>query len=437
MFASMSRKELRSLSQSALAVCGVGLVVLGARGFMVDLRSAGRDGIDAATSIPAALNKKVELRAREQPLRVKPIPGLEDVVTEDQAFHALCACIPRWNPPKVAQLSHELRLWGPTASFADDSRSTPWSGAEAIRSLLSDKLCRERTSPNSGSYLLDSPFGIRVVIQRSADAVGTRGEAHHGQLLKVLAEVGSPLSTRVETESGRTGTIADILRDATMRFTLDGELEFMATALALWLSPERGWRDRFGVRHTFDDLVHKLLSQPYGKGACGGCHAPYALVNIVRCNEQYPILSTGSRGEVLEWLGRLSKLLERSERSAGGWDLSWPGTERSEIIFSDDVLERITVVGHHLEWIALAPSSVRPKDDVVQRAAIALTTDIKALPKVARQSWESLLPCSHAARALCLLRGRQPYALWNDRWEAAKTTAAAHHVGKEVSAIMP
>jgi hypothetical protein len=139
-----------------------------------------------------------------------------------------------------------------------------------------------------------------------------------------------------------------------MRFTLDGELEFMATALALWLPPQRDWTDRFGMRHTFDDLVHKLLQQPYGRGACGGCHRPYALVNILQCDEQYPILSAQARREALDWLARLSKLLERSERSEGGWDRSWPGTGSASKIFGDDRLDRITVVGHHLGlyWVS-------------------------------------------------------------------------------------
>jgi hypothetical protein len=231
-----------------------------------------------------------------------------------------------------------------------------------------------------------------------------------------------PLSTRVETESGRAGTIADVLRDATMRFTLDGELEFMATALALWLPPEREWTDRFGARHTFDDLVRKLMSEPYGKGACGGCHRPYALINILRCDEQCSIISARSRNEVLEWLTRLSRLLERSERPAGGWDLSWPGLERTKTIWNNDVLDRITVVGHHLEWIAFAPSSARPKEGVVRRAVSALTSDIKAVKEMGTRGYKTLSPCSHAAHALCLLLAIEPYQLWTKSWEAGRIT---------------
>lgn len=437
MFELALKKEMRSLSQAALVAFGTGLVVLAARGFIEDLRSADRADIDAATNIPATIIEGVDVDARDQPLQVGAIPGLEGVVTEEQAFDTLCACLPRVRPPVIGQLMHELRLWGLSATFSDDALSQPWSGVEAADILLSDKLCRERTFPKGGNLLLDSPFGIRAVAWGSPDAVLKGGEGHHGQLLKVLAEVGAPLSTRVETESGRVGTIADILRDATMRFTLNGELEFMATALALTLPPERGWTDRFGVRHTFDDLVENLLLEPYGKGSCCGCHKPYALINILRCDEQYPILSAESRTAALAWLARLSKLLERSERPEGGWDASWAGTEHSRAGFGDDLLDRITVIGHHLEWIALAPSSVRPERDVVQRAVIALRTDVEAMPMRARSFWKSVLPLSHAARALCLLHGSEPYRLWTEGRDARKLRAVAHPARKDAQVIVP
>ncbi|HVA50049.1 MAG TPA: hypothetical protein VNH11_27025 [Pirellulales bacterium] len=291
MFPSTLKKEVRSLLQAALAACGVGLVAVAARGFIVDLRLAHGTRGDAATSIPAAIAGTVEVKAREQPLRIDPIPGLEDVVTESQAVEALCASLPNWNPPTVTLLLHELRLWGPAASFSDRVLGIPWSGAAATQILLSDKLCNASTVPGGGSYLLDSPFGIRVVRAGSADAAGSGGEGHHGQLLMVLGEARLPLSTPIETESGRLGTVADLLRDATVRFTLSGEGEFMAVALAFWLAPESAWTDRLGAIHSFDDLLGELLLQPYGKGACGGCHTPYAVTVILRCDDHCPILS--------------------------------------------------------------------------------------------------------------------------------------------------
>lgn len=165
-----------------------------------------------AQSIPTTIASAVGIRPREMPIRISRVPGLEDSVTESQMLEALCASLPQWNPPIVALLLHELRLWGPSGSFSDRVLTRPWSGTSALHALLSDKLCRERTAADGGSYLLDSPFGICVVRRGSADATGTRGEEHHGQLLQVLGEVAAPLSTPVETESGRKGTIAEVLR---------------------------------------------------------------------------------------------------------------------------------------------------------------------------------------------------------------------------------
>jgi hypothetical protein len=147
---------------TALGVCVIGVAARG----LIKQREPARDRVAIAATAQ-------QIRAREHPLHIDPVGGLDGVVTEDQAIEALCASLPMWNPPAVPQLLHELMLWGLGASFPPEILSKPWSGVEAAEILLSDKLCRERTAPYGGSYLLDSPFGIRVVPNKSADALGT------------------------------------------------------------------------------------------------------------------------------------------------------------------------------------------------------------------------------------------------------------------------
>jgi hypothetical protein len=283
-----------------------------------------------------------------------------------------------------------------------------------VETLLSDRLCRERTVWIGGDYLLDSPFGIHVVKLGSIDSSDLRGEAHRGQLLKVLAESGVSSTATVESKSGQKGSVVDLLQDATLRFTLSDELEFVSDALALWLPPATTWSDRFGETHDFDQIMIKLLECHLGEGACGGCHLPYSIAILLRVDEQYKILDNSNRRAALDWLKNLSGILEREQSpERGGWDRDWGGSIPKKRLYGDDVMDRITIIGHHLEWIAIVPQEVRPSRSTVDSAVSDLVGMILKLPHIQSRSFKSILPCSHAARALCLLRGQDPFTIWN------------------------
>jgi len=340
-------------------------------------------------------------------------------VSDEQLFVALSASVPMWNPPTVPCLLHELRLWGKEAVFSKQVLKTyDRTGAFMVETLLSDKACRERTVQIGGAFLLDSPYGVSVVVSGSMDAVRTRAEGHYGQLLNVLAEAGVPSTTPVTTSSGRTGTVADVLQDAMMRFSWTRELDFIGPALARWLPPETTWMDRFGNEADVDGLVAALLKQPLGKGSCSGCHVPHAVVIILRVDERYPLLSETVRRQAHDWLIALSAGLDRSQLSSGGWDENWSGNpEAAESTWHDPLLDRISATGHHLEWIALAEPGSRPSEEAVRRAVEAVRRDIDALPSMESRSFRSLLPVSHAARALALLRLEHPYTAWRRFWD--------------------
>jgi hypothetical protein len=369
----------------------------------------------------------VSINARQKPVELKPVPGLGDTVTEEQLEKALSAALPLWHPPTVPSLIHELRLWGQKCEFTEEMVGEAWSGGMIVETLLSDELCRERTTPIGDDYIIDSPFGVHVVQNGSNDAVGLRGQGHYAQLVAVLGETGVPASTAVTTVSGRIGTITDLLQDAILRYTPAEEQEFIGVALALWLPPETGWMDQWGNGYTFDALLKQLLDTPLGKGVCGGCHVPYAVTVIVRVDEQYTVLSRGMRKRALDWLEALSRVLENSERDSGGWDKSWPDTKEIERLSGEEVLDRITITGHHLEWIALAPSRVRPHKGAVSRAVASFVRDLDDIPTLpgGKRVFKVLLPCSHGARALCLLRDRSPYETWRRHWDAGRVSRSA------------
>jgi len=354
------------------------------------------------------------IACREDPLNVKPTADLRECVTERQLCDALCSAMPMWHPPTVPSLLHELRLWGAGSSFSRDMVGQDRNGDLIVKTLLSDSLCKKNTAPGDGDYLLDSPFGIFVVRNGTVDSSGYRGEGHYGQLLMVLAESGVPASALVTTSSGKTGTVRDLLHDALMRYSPNLEQEFIATALALYLPPgTTSWRNQYDNQYTFEDLSEVLVRTEHGKGPCGGCHVAYALAVMLRVGDIYPILSPSARDRAHRWLADLSRVLEDSQRSTGGWDLNWPAVTKVDYVYGDPCLDRITVTGHNLEWIAMAPASVRPGRETIRRAVIALLRDVEALPELGGpRSFKTLLPCSHAARALCLFRGVQAYDAW-------------------------
>ena len=131
----------------------------------------------------------VWVKCREKALRVEPIPGLANTVTDEDLVTVLSGALPWWSPPTVPSAFHELLLWRRNAVFTKEMLGTELTGESLLATLLSDKLCRVNTVSNGGTYMLDSPFGIRPVLSGTEDAVSYRAEAHYGQLLKLLAEV--------------------------------------------------------------------------------------------------------------------------------------------------------------------------------------------------------------------------------------------------------
>lgn len=319
-----------------------------------------------------------------------------------------------WHPPTVPSLLHEMRLWGRDCHFSKDMVGQDRTGDFILKTLLNDSLCKKNTPPADSNYLIDSPFGIFVARNGTVDSTGYRGEGHYGQLLAILAESGIPVSTPVTTASGHTGTVKDLLQDAMMRYSPTLEQEFITIALALYLpTATTTWKDQYGNEYAFDDLAEALLRTKHGQGACGGCHVPYALVVMLRINDMHPILSPSMRDKSLRWLADLSRVLEKSQCSRGGWDLSWPLVEKIDNGYGDPCLDRINMTGHHLEWIALAPASVRPSLKTITQAVSVMLRDIEDLPELGGpRLFKTLLPCSHAARALCLFRDVQPYPSW-------------------------
>jgi hypothetical protein len=366
-----------------------------------------------------ALGERVSssVRIRETPLRLTTPPAHVELVTDYQLATALCATAPIWRPPNVPLLIHYLKVWGLDADFSAEMVGARCTGPWMVETLLCDKLCKQRTNRLGSHYLVDSPFGIHVVQVGAPDSAETRGEGHFGQLLKALGQAGVPAETPVITESGQRGNVRDLISDAVMRFRPSEDLDFVSCAFAMWLPPETSWRDQFGNEYSFDFLIDSLISRPLGPGSCGGCHRAYAVMAILAADSAHPLLSIDCRNEAEAWIESLSRLLEHTQLDDGAWDSNWSGNGRVDVVYADDVLDRITITGHQLEWIAMAPERLRPSKLTITKAVAALTASIERMRQSSRITFKSALPSSHAARALSLLRGEEPFAAFQAFWD--------------------
>jgi hypothetical protein len=356
---------------------------------------------------------RVERTYRKYPIRLQGLPGAESCVSDAALRVVLDSALPRWTPPPVPNLIHELKLWGADAKFDPKHKlGNLVVGRELVEVLLSDELCKLRTVPVGNDYLVKSPYGLRVVEIGSPEAVEVRGEGHIGQLLKALAEAGVNRDTPVHALDAH-GTITDLLNDLTMRFSVSSELEFATVAFALWLAPQKSWTNRHGQLVGFDELIEKLVDQPMGAGACLGCHVPYAIAVVLRVDDVEKILSPTTRQSAEERLVEFKQRLELTQRSDGAWDASWSGNLNRRDLYPDDLIDAITATGHHLEWIALVPSQLRISNDRIECSVDALSLLVQNLMQRQPMSFKDSLPCIHAARALCLLRRVDAFTIWS------------------------
>ncbi len=315
---------------------------------------------------------------------------------------------PRWRISKTNALLHALRLWGPKADFPDDVLGSPLRMAmppgDRMLEVLLDMQKYDRAGVRPSVFLYPTEYGVR----QWYDSLNEGGVAHCDQFLKVMGELGLPADQPIRLIDGRTATLADVICDSLNMYSPTEELEFTAVAYSRWLPPTSEWSDRFGRRHSLDGLASALLEQPLGEGACYGTHALYGLVNLLRAHRLHPVLRPGTADAVEKHLSRVSALLEANQSAEGAWFEKWHQSNRPTLP-EDATLEAITAVGHHLEWVAMAPPDLRPKTPCLAKAAEFL---VRVIPGHSVNTIAgSYSTFSHAGRALALLSEADPVAV--------------------------
>lgn len=329
------------------------------------------------------------------------------VVTDQQLVAVLERVKPPTGQPNTNNMLHALRLWGPEADFFDPQIPT---GPLMRQYFLDDAVFQRLNGPQTPPLftLVDGHIQVRSWQNRDPDR--TTSSYHQNDLLATLAETGVTVQTPLVTRNGAS-TVGALLQDTMRDFHLNQqEYEWSTISYARYLFPRQGWRNQYGERMDLDGIVAELIEPPLHFGPCNGLHRLEAMAVLYRADEQAQAIPPQLRQRMLRHMGRVSSLLIAAQSPAGYWTRQWPTGAAAADDAQASMLDRILVTGHHLEWLALAPENVQPPRETIVRAAQWL---VRAMEE---EDPERVLqyygPYTHAARALCLWRSRDPYQAW-------------------------
>ena len=347
---------------------------------------------------------------RNEPTKIAPRFADERVVTDEQLAAVLERVKPPANPANTNNFVHALRLWGPAADFGDSQIPT---GKELRDYFLNDATFRHFAGEQTPPLFYQGKMGIDVRGYDDRVTDRTTSSFHTDDLVATLAESGTPLDTPLVMRNGE-ARVADLLRSSLSRFHLaQHEYEWTAVAYARYVFPQRDWRNEFGERIDVDALVDEILVHPLAIGPCNGLHRLEALAVLYRADEEFHALSPRTKMKILVTMKRVSNLLVQAQSADGYWTREWPKGTAAATPSAENpptLHDKLLVTGHQLEWLALAPEQVQPPRETVIRAAQWLARTLVEMDQ--KELLEAYGPYTHAARALCLWRGLEPYNAW-------------------------
>lgn len=308
---------------------------------------------------------------------------------------------PEWS---ASHLLHALHLYGPGATVTENG-----TGLSApVLDLLLDADRGEKHF-RSPKVLQPTRNGARFAAHE-VYYLGTNqnaAEAHPGQALAVLAQLGLPTDRPVRLPDGRAGTLQLVVDDLVANFSLDGEIFWDVLPVMLYLPPARSWRTKLGREYTFDDVARELLRRPADRTPCAGTHRLLPLAVLLRVDAETPVLSDAVRTEVRGHLRLVARVLTDTQRPQGFWETNWtqnlPGSKRAKDPLGGLPIGRVIATGHHVEWLMLLPDDLRPPDEVFARAGTFLVEAVLAESKDALAVGMNYCPLVHAARSAVVL----------------------------------
>ena len=350
---------------------------------------------------------------RNQPVTIGPRFTDPRVVTYEQLAAVLERVKPPANPVSTNNFVHALRLWGPAADFGD---ATIPNGRALHDYFLDDVAFRKLAGDAAPPLYARGADGITVRSYDDQLTDQTTSSVHTDDLLATLAETGTPLDAPLRLRDGD-ARVADLLTAALSRFHLEQfEYEWTTIAYARYVFPQRQWRNKYGERIDVDSLVAEIVSAPPQLGPCNGLHRLEALVVLYRADEEFHALKPRTKLQMLLYMKRASNALVEAQTAEGYWTRQWPQGAAAATPAKENapsLHDKLLVTGHHLEWLALAPEEVQPPRETVVRAAQWLARALVEMDE--KDLLEAYGPYSHAARALCLWRGVEPFEFWKQQ----------------------
>jgi hypothetical protein len=350
-------------------------------------------------------------RGPDAPTGLGPPPALQPLAraADFDADPALLRAIGDLEPeadPSVADMLHALALLGPEARF----RSRRGETASILGTLLDADAFRDLTGRRPP--LVRTEHGARFLQLDASWAAAGRidGEGHPGQALATFARLGLPLETVVRLPGRKPGTLRLILDDLVATFSLSGEIDWAAEALALYLPPDRTWTNREGRTFSLDELCDELLGRDASDSTCSGTHRLIALALLLRVGEEEQVLSPWTCQRIRDELGGVARHLEHGQAADGSWDLRWGDPPARRAAPGGDLNSRLLATGHHLEWLLLLPDDLGPGGSMCSRAAGYLRETLPGFVPPGGLSGRDYCTAVHAARGACsgpkILTGR-------------------------------
>jgi hypothetical protein len=398
-----------SLSRRQLLVSGGAAAMVVAGSELIGRSAWSRKSTDAPTW------DVLRSRVRSSPIQVPVHGDFAAFVPHAELCSLLLALTPCWNAFKTSLVTHALRLWGSDARFRVEifprNFASPVYDGSELRRLLADSEYFCQKFPAEPPLMVRTPYGVRHRYTSAGfgNHIGVLG--HVDEVLCVFAETSMAADAPLILMDGAS-QVRDLVVASAAHLDLRQELPWTVEGLARYLAPLSQWTNRFGQICSFDDIAATILALPLGEGPCLGTHDLYCLVILLGIDKQYRILSSSSRAAVEARMGRVAALLESSQSKAGLWLDNWHEGKPSSFDAKndDDLMGAVTATGHHLEWIAIAPSTYRPTDRYIASAIHAVLKMIEDWSVFRNESYYA--PLSHLARALCMLGGNTPMQLF-------------------------
>jgi hypothetical protein len=350
--------------------------------------------------------------SRELPLVIEPFYDDPEVVSDEELAAVLRQVQPRFAPAKLKPnfVEHALRTWWLRAEFQDPAVMS----GQALKDYLVDH----------GKYLASWGDKVEPLLQDRTDGVAVRwgketgASVHHDHWLASLTEAGVSLHEPVFTPSRSDMTVREVLQQALRDFRVDEvETEWSALAFGLWLPPTRSWTTNTGREVSFDLLADRLMRGDKKLGVCSGTHRVYSLMALIRLDDEQHILSPEVRQRSYRHLESIRDLIRVSQFPDGHWPSNWADGEAAVTNpISDELYKQVIATGHHLEWLAIAPTDLHPpREQILKAADWVIKTTVEQSPADILERYTFF---SHVGNALALWRKTHPADFWKT-WEAA------------------